>query len=190
MAPGLNRKFETVEPKAKSCGGCDVCCRVYQIDELQKPAGTLCGNACGSGCAIYAARPEPCRAFHCLWLLRADLDATWRPDLSGFVMRLGDEGSTLWIDEDPLRPNAWKREPYYTQIKGWSAAVQQRRGLVMVAVAEGVVVIFPESDIFVPHPPQGARVEAGYRETPRGREPWVRIVPADPAAPGVDHAAA
>ena len=177
-----------MEPKAKSCGGCDVCCRVYEIDELQKPAGTLCGHACG-GCAIYPARPDPCRAFQCLWLMREELDAIWRPDLAGFVLRPAEEGTTLWIDEDPLRPNAWRREPYYGQIKAWAAAVQQRRGLVMVAVGEGVVVVFPESDIFVPHPPQGARVEAGYRETPLGREPWVRVVSADPPRPA-DTAAA
>ena len=178
-----------MEPKAKSCGGCDVCCRVYEIDELDKPAGRLCAHAC-TGCAIYEARPQTCRTFDCLWLQRPELDATWRPDLAGFVMRLGEGGTTLWIDEDPLRRNAWKREPYYRQIKAWSAAVQQRRGLVMVAVAEGVVVVFPESDLFVPHPPQGARVEAGYRTTETGREPWVRIVAAPEDAADAEHAAA
>ena len=188
MAAGLNRKFETVEPKAKSCGGCDVCCRVYEIEELQKPAGRLCAHAC-AGCAIYDSRPSTCRSFECLWLMREELGPIWRPDLAGFVLRLGDDGATLWIDEDPLRPNAWKRQPYYDQIKAWSAAVQYRRGLVMAAVAEGVVVIFPESDLFVPHPPQGALVEAGYRRTPTGREPWVRIVPAEPAAPAAGAAA-
>ena len=178
MTAGLNRMFGAMKPKAKSCGGCDVCCRVYEIDELQKPAGRLCAHACG-GCAVYDARPNTCRAFECLWLLRPEFDPTWRPDLAGFVMRLDEGGTTLWIDEDPMRPNAWRREPYYGQIKAWSAAVQQRRGLVMAAVAEGVVVIFPEADLFVPHPPQGARVEAGYRVTPEGREPWVRVVDSD-----------
>ena len=189
MAAGLNRKFGTVEPKANSCGGCDVCCRVYEIDELAKPAGRLCAHAC-AGCAIYPARPDPCRAFECLWLMRPEMDPSWRPDIAGFVLRLDEGGSTLWVDEDPLRPNAWKREPYYRQIKAWSAAVQQRRGLVMAAVAEGVVVVFPESDVFVPRPPQGARVEAGYRTTPNGREPWVRIVPPEADRPATDEAAA
>jgi hypothetical protein len=180
--PRLNRKFGAMEPKAKSCGGCDVCCRLYEIDELEKPAGTLCAHACGSGCGVYAYRPAACRAFDCLWLMRPELDALWRPDHAGFVLRLGDEGSTLWIDVDPLRPEDWRREPYYGQIKAWSAAVQHRRGLVMVAAADGVVVVFPEDDIFVPHPPQGARVEAGYRRTAQGRTPWVRVVAAEDEA--------
>ena len=163
-----------MEPKAKSCGGCDVCCRIYEIEELAKPAGDKCAHACGS-CAIYAARPAACRAFDCLWLMRPEFDPEWRPDVAGFVMRLGDEGATLWIDADPLQPRAWRRQPYYDQIKAWSSMVQQRRGLVMVAVDDGVFVIFPEKDVFVGRPPQGARVEAGYRTTSRGREPWVRI---------------
>ena len=165
----------------KSCGGCDTCCRIYQIDELAKPAGKLCAHAC-AGCAIYDARPPVCRTFDCLWLMRPELPPEWRPDVAGFVLRLDNEGATLWVDADPLCPDWWRREPYYSQIKEWSGNIQFRKGLVMVSIPAGVFVIFPETDVFIAHPPQGARVEAGYRLGANGKEPWVRVVPEEQAA--------
>lgn len=72
----------------RSCGPCRACCTVYDIDDapVRKLAGVVCPNHDGSGCTIYATRPETCRVFHCQWRYGPMLAEEWRPDLSGVVI--------------------------------------------------------------------------------------------------------
>lgn len=56
---------------ARSCGGCNACCKVLRIDDpqLQKPAGTLCQHwKQGAKCTLYTSRPQTCRDYSCPWL--------------------------------------------------------------------------------------------------------------------------
>ena len=51
------------------CGECTMCCRVFAIPLLQKPAGAWCTHCdIGKGCKIYESRPDVCIDFECLWL--------------------------------------------------------------------------------------------------------------------------
>jgi hypothetical protein len=80
---------ETLVPN-RDCGDCNVCCSFYEIrqPELQKPAQVLCPNWSETGhCAIYDARPMPCRTFFCVWRKAASLDDWWRPDRCGIAIR-------------------------------------------------------------------------------------------------------
>ena len=57
--------------------------------------GSRCAHCTGSGCGIYAERPEtPCRSFKCSWLMsQAGLLPEARPDLSGVILvELGEWG--------------------------------------------------------------------------------------------------
>ena len=156
----------------KSCDGCDLCCRLYDIAELAKPAHAMCVHARPEGgCAIHGAHPRICQTFECMWLVSDDLDARWRPSVAGFVLRA--EGTFLYVDVDPGQPGAWRRDPYYEQIKAWSAIIRDGRGMVTVEDA-GIYVIFPERDIFLGRLPAGALIEAGYLQTPGGPVPWAR----------------
>ena len=68
---------------ARSCGGCNACCKVPRIDapELQKPAGVWCPNCRpGQGCGIYDSRPGVCRDYRCVWLDTGFLAEECRPD--------------------------------------------------------------------------------------------------------------
>jgi hypothetical protein len=170
-----------VRPTAgKACGGCDLCCRLYEIDELAKPVHSACSHALPEGgCGIHGAHPMTCRTFACMWLVREELDARWRPSEAGFVLRT--EGLSLFIDVDPARPGAWRGAPYYAQIKAWSAAVRDGKGLVSVE-DHGIYVIFPEEDIYLGQLPRGALIEAGYMRTAAGLRPWARLLPRSPVA--------
>jgi hypothetical protein len=72
----------------RECGGCMVCCIEPAIHDpaLEKPAGVTCPNCVASSCAIYAARPQVCRDYFCMWRRLPFLDAEWRPDLSGVLI--------------------------------------------------------------------------------------------------------
>jgi len=163
-------------PPARSCDGCDLCCRVYDIDELAKPAGRACAHLSDFRCTIHGLHPKTCRTFSCFWLDRLDLGPEWRPSFAGFVLRLDQDRRTLWVDVDPQRPRAWHAHPYYEQLKRWSETVRTGEGVVMVHDEGGVWVIFPERDLLLPDAPRGARFEAGYRAGPFGPGPWARVI--------------
>lgn len=167
----------STEPaEARTCDGCDLCCRVYEIPELSKPMGRDCAHLQDMRCTIHGAHPRTCRSFRCFWLGQPELGEAWRPSTAGFVLRQDPDGLTLWVDTDPLRPGAWRAPPYYGQIKTWSWAIRGGRGVVLVHDIGGVFVVFPETELFLADPPRGARFQAGYRETPDGLEPWAEVL--------------
>ena len=74
----------------RSCGTCVACCKVMSIDvpSLQKPAGVLCQHCTGSGCGIYARRPEPCQTYYCLWRRVPTMPDELRPDKAGVIFTI------------------------------------------------------------------------------------------------------
>ena len=78
----------------RSCGSCTLCCRVLEIQALDKPAGLLCRHNTGSGCGIYPERPEACARWHCLWRRIDTLPDVLRPDRSGVMFSLDSRSPT------------------------------------------------------------------------------------------------
>lgn len=72
----------------KTCGPCQVCCVALKIKapQLRKEAQIPCPHLVAKGCGIYESRPPVCRSFLCGWRLMPELDASWRPDLSGVML--------------------------------------------------------------------------------------------------------
>lgn len=78
----------------RSCGTCTVCCRILEIQALDKPAGILCRHNTGTGCGIYPERPEACARWHCLWRRIDTLPDGLRPDRSGVMFSLESRSPT------------------------------------------------------------------------------------------------
>jgi hypothetical protein len=98
-----------------------MCCKLMGVKSIGKAAHSRCPHvAWGKGCGIYAERPGECREFLCQWLKWPQLGPEWRPDKAGFVMCLEDGGKRLRLEVDSGRPSAWKRAPYYAQLKQWA----------------------------------------------------------------------
>jgi len=78
----------------------------------------------GKGCAIYQDRPEPCRAFKCLWLLGIAIPDHWYPKDAKIVVHTIHENDADYIAfvVDPNYPNRWREEPYFSDIKEMAAA--------------------------------------------------------------------
>jgi len=96
------------------CDGCTACCKILNIEELNKPGDTWCTHCeIGVGCGIYETRPEACRVYECVWLQTQrggkPLALELRPDKSHVVMGVTNQGEDLVLYVGRDRPDAWKR---------------------------------------------------------------------------------
>jgi hypothetical protein len=131
----------------RTCGDCSLCCKLLAIDELNKPAGSWCPHCTpGRGCTIHADRPAECRAFHCSWLTTPNLGPEWRPTKSKMVLYIEGERNVLAVRVDPGDPGAWRREPYFRQLKEYAIAEADRLRVV-VYVKNRVIVILPNKEV-------------------------------------------
>lgn len=100
------------------CGTCTACCRVFDIPQLEKPAGEWCHNcAIGKGCKVYETRPTVCVEFECLWLQsqqRSDpgeaLPLALRPDKCKVVFGPSTDPNVMAALTMPGTPTAWRRK--------------------------------------------------------------------------------
>jgi hypothetical protein len=141
----------------RSCGTCTLCCKVHGIAELAKPVGKWCPHCeIGKSCKIYETRPQECRTFHCLWLADGRMAEHWRPDRSKIVVTPGSNANSLELRCDPGHPGAWRKEPYYSEIKQLAMKARSMDGMLIVAVNGSCTFVAPEGEFFLGdvHPDQ------------------------------------
>lgn len=87
----------------KSCGECNLCCKLLGVEELSKRPNTWCSHVkLGEGCGIYETRPHSCREFSCMWLLSPDAPEEARPDrVHGFFAHLESANPEIPPDQRP-----------------------------------------------------------------------------------------
>jgi hypothetical protein len=84
----------------RTCGRCQLCCKIFPLPVLDKPADVCCKFASAAGCAVYReGQPEVCRQYACYWLEHEDLPDRLRPDRIGIVVT---ECGTITIGDDEL----------------------------------------------------------------------------------------
>lgn len=131
----------------RACGTCTLCCKLFHIPELSKPAGRWCQHCTpGRGCGIYLSRPAQCRKFSCLWMADATLPAEWKPERSKIVLSLFPSNGFLYAQVDPGAPNAWRKAPYHAQLRAWAKDLLVDRRHVIVFVNDIATLIMPEDD--------------------------------------------
>ena len=71
----------------RPCDDCRLCCKVFPVPALDKPAGAWCRHAAAGGCANHGPqKPEICRQYDCYWREHEALCESWRPDRIGIVV--------------------------------------------------------------------------------------------------------
>src|SRR6266567_61929 len=132
----------------RSCGTCSLCCKLYPVRELSKPAGQWCIHAVpGSGCNDHQNRPHACRQFFCAWRLDPNLGPEWKPEVSRFVLSADPAYQALTVMVDPGMPLAWRREPYYSRLKQFSEAAFRQNKKVLANLRGHITVILPDRDV-------------------------------------------
>ena len=160
----------------RSCGGCTLCCKVMGVPELNKARGAWCIHCeRGSGCRIYAARPEGCRTFLCGWLTNPQFGPAWKPDRSKIVIVVNRNGNGLDFQCDPGFPEAWRKEPYFGEIRSWAAIAAKHEGIISVQSGRNLLIVSAEGEF-----PVGEAGEADeiIRDYSGDRLTGVRVVKA------------
>jgi hypothetical protein len=123
-----------------------MCCKVVGIIELAKPQSVWCSHcAPGKGCKIYETRPAECRQFYCGWIQDTTMSEDWRPDRAKFVVSREASGRIV-IHCDAAAPVAWRREPYYANVKSWVRRQGSVRQEVIVMTGRKVTLLAPEGE--------------------------------------------
>jgi hypothetical protein len=129
----------------RDCGDCTLCCKVMAIEELAKPAGSWCPHCKpGRGCLTYAGRPAECQAFSCLWLVDDQLEQHWRPSRSRLVLTTSEDG--IEIRCDPGFRDAWRKEPFRSEIRGWAISGETMDMTVVVIVGQKITLVTPDRE--------------------------------------------
>lgn len=132
----------------RDCGSCTMCCKVYKIEALNKPAGAWCSHcAIGSSCRIYDARPDDCRQFFCLWRTDASLPDIWKPNLSKLTAAFYPKNGFIYVQVDASSPQAWRKEPYFSTLKAWAANLLPHNRHILVFVRDQATLIMPTGPI-------------------------------------------
>jgi len=125
-----------------------MCCKVLGIAALEKPTQQWCAHCeIGTGCKIYGSRPAECARFYCSYLLTADLGEEWAPEHCKMVLAYEAHANRIVVHVDAGRPYAWKKEPYYSQIKTWARNAIAIRGQVIVWQGLDAVAVLPDRDV-------------------------------------------
>jgi hypothetical protein len=96
------------------------------------------------GCLIYANRPAECRAFSCLWLVDDQLDRHWKPSKSKLVLTTSEDG--IEIRCDPGFPDAWREEPFRSEIRQWAVSGETRNMTVVVVSSQKLILVTPDRE--------------------------------------------
>ena len=131
----------------RSCGTCHMCCKVFPIAEIGKEGFSNCVHLkVGEGCTIHASRPQTCRAFFCDWRREASLDDSWKPDVCGFILH-DPAPYAMLASVDPDRPDSWRQEPYYSQLREWAANLAEGQHLAGVRIGEKTLLLLKDREV-------------------------------------------
>src|ERR1700730_17365869 len=172
----------------RSCGDCSLCCKLAQVDELDKPSGGWsrhCAPGRG-GCTIYETRPPVCRNWVCSWIADSSLGPEWYPLTSKMILFFESSGSRLCVRVEPSHADVWRREPYYSQLKQWSSAAVEARHKIIDYIKKPVISIVADKDVDFGGVELGQQIWIGAQDAPTGRT-WNAVrIPADVPPEQVD----
>lgn len=168
----------------RACGTCTLCCKVLAVPDFDHTPGEWCTFCLpGKGCGIYPTRPVTCRGHYCEWMISQGLGPEWKPEKAKFVLFKSHGGRRLTAHVDPGYPSAWRRSPFYENLKIWAAEAAKKTPVHMVDVmiGEHVIVVLPDRDVDVGVVPADELVLLGKRATPAGEVIEVHKIKRDAA---------
>lgn len=153
----------------RTCGDCAMCCKLPDVPELNKKGGEWCPNCVNyKGCGIYDTRPQTCRTFFCVYVMDELVREEWNPMKSKMVLafRTGLQKMQISVMVDPSRPDAWRKDPYITDLRSWA-----RGFYVIICIAERRIAVLPDHEKDFGIVQDGDLIDFIDEETPNGPRP-------------------
>jgi hypothetical protein len=155
----------------RSCAGCTLCCKLLDVPELDKPRFTWCKHCDTSkGCTIWTApeRPSLCGEYFCAWMVNSSLGPEWRPVDSKMVISFDVPAQRVVVSVDPARADAWKKQPFYAQIKNMAKQALGNRGHLLVWAGPDAFVVLPDCDVSLGRIDKDVVIVISENRTPMG----------------------
>lgn len=131
----------------RSCADCTLCCKLLGVDSLAKPRAVWCEHCdIGKGCRIYATRPTECAQFYCRYMTSADLGGHWKPAICHMVLGFESAANRVSIYVDDGFADAWRQEPYLSEIRQWGLTAAHNGGQVIVWHGLNAIAILPDRE--------------------------------------------
>lgn len=166
--------------EGRRCGTCTLCCKLLTIPEFGNPSGEWCPHCVkGKGCGIYPDWPEACRTFFCGYLMWPALGEHWRPSHSKLVVAYKPDGREIVIHVDPGFPNAWRAEPFYTEIRNMAANTDGTYS-VFVQTGRKIIVVFPTHEVDLGVVAEDERIAIQEAAGPGTRKGAIKVKLNDP----------
>ena len=89
---------------------------------------------------------QRCRKFYCSWIFTPQLGPEWQPTTAKNVHFAADVGAYA-VYVDPGSPTAWRREPYYSQLKAWARVPADRGTQIVVYIKSKAIAILPNKEV-------------------------------------------
>jgi hypothetical protein len=161
--------YANIAAPGRECGTCTLCCKVYEVPSLSKPAGKWCQHCTpGKGCGIWQTRPDHCRSFYCLWMTESGFGPEWKPDRARFVMSIDPYSRCVNVQMDPGQAKAWRQEPYQSALRRMAVSLLPEERLVIVFVGLHATVITETGEVELGVMGPEDRVQLKTRMTPNG----------------------
>lgn len=155
----------------RSCDGCTLCCKLMEIEELAKHPGKWCDHCeIGTGCRIYSERPASCAGFTCGFLSWPPVPTHWHPKKCKMVITMDKPGQVV-VRVDDGRPDAWKAEPFYSDLKSWARMGGPEQQLLVHSKGRTIAIV-PDADINLGIVGKNDVLITSEIRTPTGRR-WV-----------------
>lgn len=166
-------------PPGKSCGTCNLCCKVMEVAELAKAPGIWCGHTSArKGCGIHGTHPVSCQVFQCLWLIDPTLPDSAKPERSRVILEADVEGGRLFARCDPATPVAWREEPIYSILKQHAQRTWDTSQTVFAKSGDRVWLITPRDNLDLGRPALGSAIQIAKQRD--GTAVVTITAPADP----------
>jgi len=92
------------------------------------------------------------------------MPAEWKPDQSKIVLTIFPLNGFLYAQVDPGSPQAWRKQPYYDQLKAWAGRMNERGRHVIVFVNDSATLVMPDETIMLGpmKPTDNFRIERAF----------------------------
>lgn len=121
MGQAKRRREEIATYAPGRCNGCNLCCVIFEIPEIDKAPFVPCANLCSAGCSIHNSgrKPSTCVEFECRYVCMHKLDAEEKAiiphpkDAGAYVVEKGLRKLFVYVDSKNPRKWAFSAMPNY-----------------------------------------------------------------------------